>query len=352
MMRVDDAERQGRVAAALRLMEEMPDGPDGRRFWRPWRVERLVQLRLFRPAMPSWAHSRWLLEQALQHYDARTADISRRAWSTALRVRGGHEALREAYPVDAATKLIDHDWVYRQCHLYDLGGLATFLRTAASPDLVRRADDVRQWARTPMGGYLLVARGSATTTFEDLADGRPFETPNIGSAALLAPGEHVIGRLVPFTSGRVFESVPLQVPEELARSVARDPSSWLTELEETIRQAPIPLHFHRFGFISDLPADIAAAALHDSDDFSSAAIARTLVRTVDTALRGELDWGDEDVDPWACFASLIQTPTILHALANEPLASDAKVITRLGLRLAEPSAQICRDLADALRQAA
>ncbi|GAB7004156.1 hypothetical protein JCM18899A_16280 [Nocardioides sp. AN3] len=352
MLRVDAAESRGDLDEALDLMEEMPDGPDGRPFWRPSRVERLLQLRLLGAAMPSWVHARWLLEQALQPREARLMDVARRALETAVRVRGGHAAVQHAYPVEPDVTLIEHDWVFRQCHLYELGGLTRFLGSGASPALVRRASHVREWAQTPMGGYRLLDRGSARTTFKDLAGGEQLETPNIGSAALVIPGECVIGRLVPITTGRIFESVPLPVPEDLARTVARRPRSWLDLLERATQDAAVSAHVHRFGFVSDLPTDLAATAILDSDDRAPGDVVRALLKTAEDAVADALDWTEEDVDPWACIGSLVQSPAVLHSLALDQSDVDANVFARLSERLAEPAASICRGIATELRHVA
>ena len=60
---------------------------------------------------------------------------------------------------DARAKVIDGDWIFRQLALYELGGLAAFLRTAPA-DLVSGADRIREWVAAPMSGFRLISRDS------------------------------------------------------------------------------------------------------------------------------------------------------------------------------------------------
>src|SRR4029079_9573102 len=98
------------------------------------RMRRLAELVMLRPILPGWATSRWLLAQAAQHLDS--TGRGRRALEVAIQARGGPENLRGRDEMDARTKVMDHDWVFRQVHLYELGGLDHFVRRVASPDLL------------------------------------------------------------------------------------------------------------------------------------------------------------------------------------------------------------------------
>ena len=134
------------------VMEAFATGPDGRYFWRPWRATYLTQIAMLGPLLPAWVTSRWICGQALQSLPAGRQDVSIRAFERAAEVRGGLAALPGADAADAHGRVIDHDWVYRQLFLYDLGGLDLFVREKASSTLLARADSVREWGRGAMGG--------------------------------------------------------------------------------------------------------------------------------------------------------------------------------------------------------
>lgn len=215
--------------------------------------------------MPRWAISRWILSQALQQLDSDTRIRGQRALQIAIDVRGGEAALKGVDDVDAHCKVIDHDWVYRQQYLYDLGGLRHFLRTAASADLLAGADRIADWADAPMGAYRLQAVSPVRLTWEDLATGEPREALNLGSAALVEVGECVIGRLVEIEGGAMFESSPLLVPDGVAHRVARDPDSWIEVMGSSVRDddAPHEVNWralltgaHDFGLLTDVPEGV------------------------------------------------------------------------------------------------
>jgi hypothetical protein len=236
----DDAERRGDARAALDLMEGHPGGFG---FWRPWRVRALLQMAMFGSLLPPWATSRWILAQALQHLGQPGGGPDRRvhrALDQAIELRGGRARLPGRDPIDTVCRVMDNDWVFRQLHLYELGGLRHFLDRVASPDLVAGADRIRDWAKSPMGGYRLLTQDAATVTWQDLGAGEPILTANIGSAALVVPGECVIGRMVPIEAGAMFESAPLLVPEDVAIRVRSIPPAGWTRFERRreVRRAP------------------------------------------------------------------------------------------------------------------
>ena len=255
----DDAERRGDARAALDLMEEHPGGLA---FWRPRRVRLLCQIAMFGPLLPRWATSRWILAQALQHLGQPGGGPDRRvhrALDQAIELRGGRARLPGRDPMDAVCRVMDNDWVLRQLHLYELGGLRHFLDRVASPDLVAGADRIRDWAKSPMGGYRLLTQDAATVTWQDLGAGEPILTANIGSAALVVPGECVIGRMVPIEAGAMFESAPLLVPEDVAIRVALDPSCWLDAFRATpggTTSPEITPVGDRAGLLSDVPVPV------------------------------------------------------------------------------------------------
>ena len=82
------------------------------------------------------------------------------------------------------------------------------------------------WPLATMGGFEFMDSTPSSTSWFDLATGRTFSTPNIGSAVLFLPGDRVIGRLVPVADGRMFEGRPLCVPPSVAHAVAESPEEW------------------------------------------------------------------------------------------------------------------------------
>jgi len=358
MRRVDEAERRGDALDALRLILASPDGGQSA-FWRSWRIARLAQLVSLGPMLPAWVHSRWILEQALQDLSPATRTITAGALDAAIEIRGGPAALPGNDPSDAHVRVVDGDWAYRQAYLFDLGGLAAFLRDRATVDLVAGADRIEEWERATMGGYQLVGHGPAVTRWADLATGEVIEVPALGSGVLMLPGEHAIGRLVPIEGGRMFETAPLPVPERVARWVADDPYEWREALEED-RDAGgrITTGGHRFGFIADVPDAALLLTVLPGLDWKAGPRDDEVVAAVMTtakdalATHAGLRRPADEVSPWPCLAAAVVDPLILTAVANAPGAADATVFARLGGLLAEPAAAVCRSLADVARAAA
>lgn len=347
----DRAEALGDALGALDVMEDHLAGhPDGEVFWRPWRMTMLMQLVLLRPILPKWVTSRWILAQGLQHLepvpDGRARARTSGALKVAIELRGGAGQLPGTDEVDAQCRVMDHDWVYRQLHLYDLGGLEHFLERAATADLVVGADRIRDWAATPMGGYRLLGHRPATTTWGDLASGQTIETANVGSAALLVPGECVIGRMVPIEGGAMFEGAPLRVPEPVARRVADDPADWV----EVLRSVPggtdgpeVGCAGDVHGLLSDVPTEIWTARLQDADG-----IVRLAEQTLDRTLMAT----EDEIEPWSALAAALVSCSAISALSETAGPEHAPLLSRLGEELAEPAAGFCRMLVDALSEAA
>jgi len=332
-------------------MERMPDGPDGRPFWRPWRLRRLMQFAVLGPTLPRWATSRWVLEQALQALHESRRQHVLRAMGIAIEIRGGEGRLAGVDQADARAKVIDHDWVFRQVLLYELGGLRHFIRRTASADLLAGADHIDEWALGRMGGYRLHERAPATLTWENLATGVRIEMPNIGSGVFIVPGETVIGRVVPVEVGSMFESTPLRVPLEVARMVAHAPDDWIDALRGgcDMVEPPITDGFW-FGVLSDVPMPVVWAALLSGSEGpvipTEAERARALLRVATGALGlGPEDLRPEELDVWACLAAAVLDPTVAVGLAEVVRPEDAAIFAGLGDALAEPAATVCRDLA-------
>jgi hypothetical protein len=358
----DEAERRGDAVQALATMASHPEA-DG--FWRPWRVRLLCQIAMFGPLLPRWATSRWICAQALQHLGqpgGPPTHRAQRALEQAVELRGGRDRLPGKDPIDAACRVMDHDWVFRQVHLYELGGLRYFLDRAASPDLVAGADRIRDWAKSSLGGYRLLAQDAATVTWLDLAGREPVLTANIGSAAMVLPGECVIGRMVPIEAGVMFESAPLLVPEDVAAQVALHPSCWLDALRATpggTTSPDITPVGDSAGLLSDVPVPVWFSAVRVAGGLTDVASAPTPEQLAKASLtlahaavgRSWRTEGDE-VDTWPCLAAALLTQPIAEALVETVVAADRDVLLRLGELLAEPAASWCRKLADGLTEAA
>lgn len=352
----DDAERRG---DAMQALATMAAHPNGLAFWRPWRVRALGQIAMFGPLLPRWATSRWILAQALQHLGPPGGPANRRAHRAleqAIDLRGGRDRLPGRDPLDAVCKVMDHDWVFRQLHLYECGGLRYFLEGVAAPDLVSGADRIRDWATTPMGGFRLLGREARTVTWEDLALGEPVPTANIGAASLVVPGDCVIGRMVPIDAGAMFESAPLIVPEDVALQVAQDPRSWFDVLRSTPRgTASSGIHAagDSSGLLSDVPTPLWLLALSEGGGLTDLAsvptsdrLAKATLTLARAAIGGSWQVKDDEIDPWSCLAAALVSPTLAEAMAATVAPGDREVLARLGELLAEPAASWCRELAE------
>ena len=358
----DDAERRGDAMLAL---ETMAAHPDGLAFWRPWRVRALGQVTMFGPLLPGWARSRWILAQALQHLGPQGGVVGRRvhrALETAIDLRGGRDRLPGRDPADAVCKVMDHDWVFRQLHLYELGGLRYFLDRVAAPDLVSGADRIRDWATAPMGGFRLLKREPGTVVWQDLALGDPVPTANIGSANLVVPGDCVIGRMVPIEAGAMFETAPLFVPEDVAVQVAREPGSWIDALRSTPGGTANPGVLAAgdcSGLLSDVPTAVWMLALSEAGGLPDLApdpttddLAKATLTLAHAAVGCSWRVADDEIDPWSCLAAALVSPALAEALAETVVSADRDVLARLGELLAEPAASWCRQLAEPPTEAA
>jgi hypothetical protein len=356
MFAVDDAERRGDATEALRLMSARVLGPDGSPFWRPCRVNRLTQIRALGPALPAWGVSRWIAAQALDHLGAPGDPRRNRCVDLALEVRGGLDGLSVHGDQDALCKLVDTDWVYRQLFLYELGCLSHFVRRVASPDLLAGADHIHDWSRAPMSALRLVERTAATVTWEYVASGERVELPNVGSAAMVALGEHVLGRLVPVEGGVMLEAPPLVVPERTARAVAGEPSDWMDAV--TAARDEINTAGFEHGPVCDVRQTIWQLVLVDPGRPLPAAgefhayLARQARGLARECLDGPSEWEPDAVDPWACLRAAVLHPGVLTELASVAGAGDVHVFERLTSLLAPPADVVCRDLVAELRDGA
>ena len=75
-----------------------------------------------------------------------------RAFHVVAGFRGGLEDVPRPDGEDPRIKVMDHDWVFRQCLLYEFGALASYLGRAPA-DLIASSDQIDEWAAAPMGDY-------------------------------------------------------------------------------------------------------------------------------------------------------------------------------------------------------
>lgn len=361
---VDEAEARGDARGALDLVLHDQRMRREANFWRPEKLTRLLQLTGLGPALPRWATSRWILAQAAQWLDEDNRDRTDEAFEAAFEA-GGFDPGRYAHDEDLRTKILDHNWVFRQAFLYDLGGLRHFLDTAASADLVAGADQVQDWAGIPLGAYRLVRETPKRVTWFDLGAGEEVDTANLGAASLLEPGDHALGRLVPLRDGRMFEAAPLYVPEQVAHEVADDPASWVAALARVGHPDPGEDHVigtagHDFPLLTDVPAVVGQMmmlelerSVHgrtpDAESPDPVAMELGLVRA---AVEGRLPQEMSGASIWPVVAATLLDPSVFLRLASPPRPGDPDAWRRLANRLAGPAADLCREVAAVMGTAA
>lgn len=344
----DAAEARGDAEEAHRIIAEHPFDGSGRAFWRPSRVRRLLQLVLLAPSLPRWATSRWILAQAQQMLQPAARSRCLRAVELAIEVRGGRDRLPGFDDVDARARVIDHDWVYRQLYLYELGGLAFFLHHVATRDLVAGADRIHDWARAPLRALRLSAPRRGTSVWTDLATGEDLDVLELGAALQVELGECVLGRVVPIDGGRLFEGTPMFVPDDVAVEVAGDPSAWLSTLRRALpvprpEGQRIPVVGLDHPLLSDVPdqawplhvlaSSDSARPPADWDDWSAEALA---------CVRRHRAWPDEEVP---ILAAMILQPPVYAELVTRIGPGDAGWLRELGGRVEGPAAAVCCGLA-------
>jgi hypothetical protein len=360
----DEAEARGDARGALDLMKQDLRLRDDDSFWRPEKIERLMQLSVLGPVLPDWATSRWILAQAAQWLDEANRSRTSEAFTVAFRV-GGFVANRYRDDVDLRTKILDHNWVFRQAFLYDLGGLRHFLDQVASADLVAGADHIAEWAETPLSGFQLMGETPRTLHWLDLREGTQIATPNIGSATLLEPGDCAVGRLQPVDDGWMFDSAPLYVPRRAAQQVAEEPADWVKALARVGQQAGVDgsgftTVGHDFQLLTDVPRIIQHLLLIDVEEnvFDRPVVDRFPERLplevglVRAAMDGLLDEDIRGLRPWPTVGAALLQPPVFAELLSPSRPEDPARLRQLAPRLAEPAATVCLDLAFELEAAA
>lgn len=365
---VDAAELRGDAREAVRLVAEdlQVRGVD-EPFWRPERIRRLLELVQLDGLLPRWATSRWILAQAHQALDPDLRDRHLEAMRIAVETRGGAATLTGVDELDARAKVMDHDWVYRQVLLHDLGCLRHFVAHTASRRLLARADRISEWVRVPMGAYRLRGASPRLLTWLDLGTGEEVESLNIGSAALLETGDCAIGRLCPVSDGAIFESAPLFVPDDVAHSVADDPPSWVSAVARGCRRRDADgdpemttVNDLEWPLLVDVPQfwRIAQAErwsdrrLPAAGDLTPEVVTDLQQDLVRAALDGLIPIHDEGcaLRSWPSVAAAATDTSVLEGLHLD--ADDAPALHRLAGLLPEPAGPACIQLASRLERAA
>ncbi len=351
---VDEAEHRGDAQEAMRLIHEQMLGPDGQAFWRPARINRLSQVVLLGPTCRAGRSRAGSSRRRTTRSGPPGDRLTLRCLDLAIEVRGGTEGLSQYGEEDARCKVVDHDWVFRQLYLYELGGLARFVRSRATPDLVAGADRIHDWIRAPMAALRLVDRASDTVTWERLDTGEEVEVANIGSAAVVIPGEHVLGRLVPIESGWMLEGAPLVVPRAAAERVAADPPSWLDAVRDW--RPEIQTGGFDDGLAHDVRDLVWQLVLREPGDpvpgpeeVGTHLATRTLA-LVRECLEEEHEVAPDDVDTWACLRAALLSLSVVFRLPSVAEPEDAERLECLSELLAPPVDVICRWLADEIRE--
>jgi hypothetical protein len=361
MMMADEAEATGDAVATLEIMDAFAIGPDGRAFWRPWRAKYLAQIAMLGPILPGWVYSRWICSQAMQSLAVAKRGPSRRAFDLTVELRGGESALPGVDAPDAEGRVLDHDWVYRQLFLYELGGLELFVRDRASSALLAGADSIHRWSRCPMGGYRLLDSTPDSVAWLDLGTEQTRSVPNTGSACLVSPGEHVIGRLVPIETGELFESCPVLVSGDVAGRVAADPPQWLDVLRRfgTGNDEDLGAPVHSKTLLSDVPTVVWQLAILDGSRRSTDVtewVRSVTRRLLDVAAREVADPVTHrphgEVDRWSCLGAAFLEPYVVTSLPDVAEPHDRGTLEQLGALLAEPAASLCNEAARELFDAA
>lgn len=312
-------------------------------------MQRLSQVAMLGSALPAWGVSRWIAAQAHDTFGEPGDRRRKRCEELALEVRGGLEGLSTHGEEDARCTLMDHDWVYRQLFLYELGGLSDFVRRAATPDLLVGADHIHDWAKAPMTALRLVERRAGTIVWECVETGDHAALPNLGGAATVIPGEHVIGRLVPIEDGVMLEGTPLVVPEHAARQVADDPASWFDAVAEA--SDDVETGGFEVGVLDDVRRLAWLYALCDPSEPVPGAnelndyLARKVLALAWASIDGGSPWEQDDVDPWACLRAAVLDLGVVSHLVTLGERRDAEAFDSLSQLLAPPADVVCRDLA-------
>jgi hypothetical protein len=278
-----DAELRGDAATALSLHRSVPF------FRRSTHGDRLQQLADLGPAAPGWLVNRWVTVQARRRmWTGGDQSGTNRALQLLVPLIYPHhipfERIGCRHPEQVASWINELDWVVRQADVYDLGALRRFLNDQASDELLDRTDQIVGWAEARMRACRVeqVDRGrSRPMRVRDLTSGEVLELLDLGAA--VAPGESVLGRVVPISSapGVMFDWRPMPVSAEAAEAVAEDPRLWLTTIHSLLVEGVLEAGFAHLPEAS-LPSDLDYRAwMHERDrsaDVDPVAVVESAVR--------------------------------------------------------------------------
>ncbi len=283
-----DAELRGDAATALSLHRSVPF------FRRSTHGDRLQQLADLGSAAPGWLVNRWATIQA-----------RRRMWTGGDQT-GANRALQLLVPLIYPGRIpferigCDHpqqvlpwinelDLAVRQADVYDLGALRRFVNDHASDELLDRTDEIVGWVDAPMRACRIeYVDGQRTRPVRarDLTSGEELELLDLG--ADLAPGQHVVGRVVPISvaPGLMFDWRPMPVSAEAAEAVAEDPRRWLTTIHSLLVEGVLEPGFAHLPEAS-LTSDLDRHAWMSEEDRAADVDPMTVVeRAVHQALTG------------------------------------------------------------------
>ena len=180
----------------------------------------LETLALLGSHAPPWAVGRWIVAQAWWRM---LLDCDRRV-DRAVRV-----TMASCYDVDGmdpdsfrrlGTLQVSSDRVAMDTGVHHLGGLASFVEDHVSDELAARAPDLAAWIAEPMKVYQFESISGAWATVRDVTDDRLRVVYDIHSLDGVAPGEHVLGRVVSDGGGReIFRARPVRIDSETAAQI-------------------------------------------------------------------------------------------------------------------------------------
>jgi hypothetical protein len=162
------------------------------------------------------------------------------------------------HPEQVMSWIYGQDWVVRQADVHDLGGLEDLLVHPDASGLLARADRIEDWVEAPMGGWRVERADGDVLVVSDAVTGDELPLLDLGLTVQVAPGSHVLGRVVPTSAhpGLAFDWRPLPVDEQVARAVAEEPDRWLRTIAHAVRSGALRpgfAHLSGTGPTADLP---------------------------------------------------------------------------------------------------
>ena len=364
---VDNAEARGDATEALEMIEtDLRTRRADRMFWHPDRLHSLLQLSLYGRFLPAWSRSRWILAQAARSLHEAQRAPARRAFDLAEDVAGPASRYGGVDELDAGSLLMDHDWVYRQVLLYEEHALERFLSAEASVELIGAADSIKDWVGVRMSALQFADESPKALSWLDLTTDEILQTPNIGSASGLRPGECVLGRVAPTTSGPLLDSLPLRVPRRVADEVAGAPADWPNAVRRgrersSSEHVSISTAVDEFAIADDVPVAVRSAVLESA--YTSTGRSAPSQPSVDdrevaiqalikAALDGTIGDLDCPLSPWPTLGVVLLEPAGLGPVLRDWRHEDMPRYRALSRRISEPAASVCRMLGGASDQAA